>query len=438
MILRDYQLRAVDELRDAYRRGRRSPLLVLPCGGGKTIVSANIMASGAGVGTHSLFVCDRSTLVDQTTAKVRLAGIEPRVIQADRDEGPRDSLVTIASAQTIRMPGWQDRLPEASLVIWDECHGVVARTYQSVIDRYPRARLLGLSATPCRGDNRPLSVFDELVVGATIAELTALGHLAPPRVLAPPEGAVGSDQIALDPVTAYRRHADGRRAAVFCSTVEQANQYAADFDAAGISALTVTASTPERAAILAAFADDQFRVLCSVGCLTQGWDDPGCGVAIVARKPAHIGLWLQICGRVLRPYPGKTEGLILDLCGAFWDHGPPDAEHTYSLTGKAISSVLKDSLTQCRQCGSGFLSGPRTCPYCGAEMPVRQRPLPKALGVGLTGAPARPKQEFVVAMTSTRRGLCHACGEPIATGDDILWATVARRARHHDCKRRAA
>lgn len=433
--LRSYQTRTIDLLRAAYQAGRRAPCLVMPCAAGKTIVSASIMANAAAKRTRSLFVADRSTLIDQTVAKVRAAGVaDLRVIQADRDEGPADAMITIASAQTLRMEKWQDALPHPDLVIWDECHGVVARTYDATLKRWPRALLLGLTATPCRADNQPLSTFDCIVVGATIAELTALGHLARPHVLRPTEGAVRDGQIALDPVVAYHRHAGGQRTAVFCATVAQATRYRSDFIAAGINACTVTATTRDRAAIIAGFAAGAFPILISVGCLTQGWDDPGCSVAIVARKP-HIGMWIQICGRVLRPYPGKKEGLILDLCGAFWQHGSPDRDIEYSLDGKAISSVVKESLAQCRKCGSMFTAGPRECPYCGAVMPTRARKLPRAVGVELTDgatAPA-PRREYVVTMVSTRHGWCDRCRGPITPGDQILWATVAKRARHQDC-----
>lgn len=434
MGLRDYQLRAISSLRASYARGRRAPCLVMPCGAGKTVVSAEIIRSGAQLGTRSLFVADRCTLIDQTVAKLRDAGVtDLRVIQAERDEGNPTALATVASAQTLRTPGWQSRLPEADLVIWDECHAVAARSYDGVLQRYPRARLLGLSATPCRGDNKPLSVFDCLVVGATTRQLIDLGNLAPSRVLAPPSE-LEDGQIALDPVAAYRRHADGRRAAVFCVSVKQAQQYVGNFQSAGVSAEVVTAFTRDRADVLARFAAERFSVLCSVGTLTQGWDDPGCGVAIVARKPNHVGLWLQICGRVLRPHPSKQHGLIIDLGGAVWTHGTPDMDREYSLSGKAISSVTRDQIRHCAECGSISLSGPPRCPFCGAEFPIRSRPLPRSVDVGVTEVQgAAPRREYVVSMVSKRGGWCARCGRGIKSGEPIYWASLARKARHRQC-----
>ena len=422
---RPHQERALSLLRQSYQTGHRAPCLIMPCAAGKTTVAAMVVERGLQRGTRSLFVADRETLIEQTVATFNRAGVtDIRVIQADRDDGNPTAPVTVASAQTLRMPGWLDRLPAADLIIWDECHGVAAATYRDVLARHPATRLLGLTATPVRGDNKPLDMFDDLVVGATIRELTDLGFLARCRVMRPPEGAVDSNEIAIDPVTAYQRYANGQRAGVFCLTRKQAAEYVDAFTAAGISAAVVTAGTKDRRGILARFSAGQFRVLISVGCLVQGWDDPGCAVAILARDP-NLGLWIQICGRVLRPHPDKREGLIVDLCGAFWEHGMPDADRTYSLTGKAISTIARDSFGQCKECGSMFIAGPRACPHCGAVLPVRAMPSPRVVGVELqdSGSPKPPpKLMRPKPIMSKHPGRCSRCGQAFPSGTPIRWA----------------
>lgn len=437
--LRPYQERSIEQLRTAYARGRQAPCLVLPCGGGKTIISAAIIAAATARATRTLFVADRCTLIDQTVAKLALGGVtDVRIIQAERDEGPRRAPVTVASAQTLRTDGWQDQLPEADLVIWDECHGILADSYAGVLRRYPNARRLGLTATPCRGDGRALTTFDELVVGATVRELTELGHLAPARVLAPP-AELEANQLAIDPVAAYRQHAAGQRAALFCATVAQAARYVADCQAAGITAELVTAKTRNRADILRRFAAGDFQLLASVGTLTQGWDDPGCGVAIIARRVGHIGLWLQICGRVLRPHPGKAHGLIVDLCGSVHQHGLPDCDQAYSLDGDGIRPLVRDAIRQCPRCGAMFPSAPR-CPHCATALPARPRELPRATGVGVheVAGTHTSRCEYVVAMTSKRWGTCATCGGAIEPGAPILWATQAKQAKHRQCRKEIA
>lgn len=433
--LRPYQIRAVADLRAAYARGRRAPCLVLPTGAGKTCVAAAIIQGALERGRRCLFLANRTELINQTVVKLAGAGItDVRVIQAQRDEGRVDAPVSVASVQTLTSERWTERLPSADLVIQDEVHHVVAVSFRRVIDAYPSARFLGLTATPCRADGRPLGdVCDEIVVGATVRELTELGHLARCSVLAPPDGAIDSGQIAVDPVAAYRQHGRGARAGVFCLTVKQATQYAEEFRSAGISADVITGATRNRATTLQRFAAGELRVLMSVGVLTEGWDDPGCAVAIIARKPAHVGLWLQICGRVLRPHPDKPEARIIDLCGAFWLHGPPDMEREYGLDGKAISSVARDTLRQCRNCGSGFLAGPQSCPYCAAELPIRPMPPLRVSGVGLSDVSAiKPKQEWIVRMLSKREGFCGRCARWFPAGTPILWSK-GKRPQHQRC-----
>lgn len=407
-------------------------MLVAPCGMGKTVISAEIMRSGAARGTRSLFVADRCTLVDQTLAKLAMAGVTGvRVIQAERDEGPRDAMVTVASAQTLRTAKWIEQLPPADLVIWDECHGIVARTFRRVLDRYPNARLLGLTATPCRGDNRPLDTFDELVVGATVHELLDDGLLARPHVLRPPQQ-LGAGEISMDPVAAYIEHAAGQRAAVFCSRVDHADKWAEQYRAARITAEVVDADTPNRADVIARFAANDFQILLSVATLTQGWDDPGCGVAIVARKPEHIGLWLQICGRVLRPFPGKERGLILDLGGASLEHGPPDLDPEYSLTGRGIAPAVRMLFTSCKRCGTVFRLAP-TCPHCGFRVEAKPARLPRVTGAGLVDASAPVAEPTWHPMRSKRGGPCSRCGRGITKGDWIMYAPKLRIARHTRC-----
>lgn len=434
MKLRDYQSTALTRLRSSYQTGHRAPCLVLPTGGGKTLMAAAVATGAVERGTKILFVADRETLIDQTVDKFRVAGLENmRVIQSDRDDGSPDAPVTIAMAQTLRMPRWEGKLPDFDLIMWDECHGVVAATYDRTLKRWPSARLLGLTATPTRGDNKPLEVFDDLVIGATVKELTDLGYLAPCHVLRPPDGVLGPTDLALDPVDAYLKHAENRRAGVFCNTKKQAATYQEAFLAAGIPCGLVTSDTPNRADELVKFANDEYRVLVSVDCLTQGWDDPGCAVAIIARKPKHVGLWLQICGRVMRPHPNKSEALIIDLCGAFWDHGPPDLDREYRLDGKAISTVVKDRLSQCRACGSCFLAGPRVCPYCGAEIEIRERALPRNRNVGVSadGTP-NPARAWVVRMQSKHEGTCRKCARWFPRGTPVLWVK-GKGAMHQKC-----
>lgn len=440
MSLRPYQLRAVELLRASYRSGHRAPCLQLPTAAGKTIIAAEIIRGSVARGNPVLFLADRTELIAQTARKLALVGLDDvRVIQASEVTGSPTSPVTVASVQTIRMPRWESQLPAARLVIADEAHGFMAGSYSYLLSCYPGARLLGLTATPARRDGRPLGdVFDDLVAPTSVRELTDDGYLCPSFTWAGP-GDLKPGELAMTPLEAYQQFGQGDLAAVYCRDRAHANAEQAAFAGVGIPAAVVdgTLSPARRQATIAAWERGDIRVVTSVGCLTTGFDLPGLAVAIVARRFSHPTLWLQICGRVLRVHPGKKLARIIDLCGSsrLPDFGPPDLDRVYSLTGKPITTVARDSFGQCCECGGMYRSGPRTCVHCGAELPVRAIALPKSTGAGVTALTgAAPKREFVVRMLSKRAGLCAECGGTIDRGQPILWATLAGRAKHQDCR----
>jgi DNA repair protein RadD len=432
--LRPYQERAIADLRATYAAGRRAPCLVLPTGAGKTVVASTIIRSAVARGQRCLFLAHRRELIDQSVAKLEACGVtNVRMIRAQHDVGDPTAPVTVASVPTLT--NWMDRLPLADLVLFDECHHTKAETWKRLADAYARARLLGLTATPQRGDGAPLGdIFDSLVVGATVRELMALEHLVGCRVWAPPM-TLDTAEMALDVVGAYQKHASGKRAVVFCASVEHATTVAGELAAAGIAAGMVhgTGSAQARTETLARFRAGELRVITNVHVLTEGWDDPGVEVCILARKPVHVGTFLQMAGRVLRPAPGKTGALLIDLCGSVHDHGTPDMDREFSLDGKAISGVKRDPIRQCPHCGSVFLSTSE-CPTCGAELGAGPRALPASIGVGVvevTG-PIAPRPQPTVLIASKYPGTCYACSKPYAVGDRIAW-TKGAKSRHAHC-----
>lgn len=444
--LRPYQQRAVDELRDAYRRGKRRPLFVLPTGGGKTIVASHIIQSAGALGNRSLFVAPRRELIGQTVHKLADAGIwDVRVIQAANDTGRPDAPVIVGSIQTLTLPRWLGRLPAADLVIADEAHHLASDQWGKLSGAYPSARWLGLTATPERADGRALGdVFDEIVVGASVSELMEL-HDADPaiglvrcRVFGPPIGELESGELALDPVAAYQQHGDGGLAVVFCVTVKHAEQTADAFNAAGIPAALVHGQMPaiERAAILGNWPTGTPRVVCNVGVLTEGFDLPALSVCILARRFGHAGLYLQCVGRTLRPSPGKQQATVIDLCGSSIKHGPPDMPREYSLTGKAIrSGSSRDIIRQCPTCAAVFLAGPLQCPQCGAELPRREIEIPRSTGVGvvdLSTMPKLPQRTYTLSITAKFPGYCRSCNGRITPGEQIWWAR-GDKPKHIEC-----
>lgn len=264
------------------------------------------------------------------------------------------------------------------------CHHYSADDWRTVLDAYPGIRLLGLTATPERRDGRPLGdIFDQLVVAAQYPDLVAAGHLVDCRAFVPP-GEFGGDGLALEPLDAYRRHADGELAFLFCGSVADAQRYAGRFTEAGYEARAITERTSkrDRAAWLAAFGRGDLRVLTNVYTLTEGVDVPAASVAILARRIGHVSMYLQIAGRILRPHPSKQRATLIDLVGATIRYGLPTEGRIYSLDGKPIRRC-SESLRQCPACGAVSEGAPRTCPECGYEWPIRETPPPKIYSLDL-------------------------------------------------------
>lgn len=434
--LRPYQERAIAAVRAQYNAHKRAPCLVLPTGAGKTVIAAEMIRLSVARGNKVLFLVHRQELLHQSVAKLESAGVtDLRIIQAGSDLGSRLAPVAVASIPTLTR--WEERQPDAGLVIVDECHHVVAKTWRRLADHYADSLLLGLTATPQRADGKPLGdIFDSIVVGSTVAELTYLNHLVKCNVFAPPEILEGRN-LAQSPAHAYRKYADGTRAVVFCVSVVHANEVSEQMNAAGIRTAVVhgSMSRDARRQALADLDAGNIDAVASCHVLTEGWDSPGVSTCILARKPQHTGLYLQMVGRVLRPFPGKTHATLIDLCGSVHDHGPPDMDREYTLNGRGISKVDRDQIRQCLVCGAVFKAGPQACPVCGEALPARKVELPSELGVDLVdwnNLPKLPPRAYTLSITAKYPGRCRVCGKRIHVGQQIYWAKGSK-ARHVDC-----
>ena len=184
MRLRGYQQQAIDDLRNAYRAGCRAPLLCLPTGGGKTIIFSAIAQSAVARGRQVLILVHRRELLHQASRKLTEIGLDHGLIAAGIPA--TDHPVRIASVQTLvrRLPtlDWQP-----SLIIIDEAHHASAGSWAAILDKWPEAFRLGVTATPCRLDGRGLgTAFDQLVLGPSVSDLISAGFLSPARIFAPP------------------------------------------------------------------------------------------------------------------------------------------------------------------------------------------------------------------------------------------------------------
>jgi superfamily II DNA or RNA helicase len=270
-------------------------------------------------------------------------------------------------------------------VLIDECHHSESEQWRTVIQGFGDIPKLGFTATPERSDGRPLGdTFQHLVIAASYSQLLAAGHLAPCRVFAP---AKDIDRgLAQDPVASYKRYADQKRGFCFVSAIKQGERFRDAFIAAGVPAELITGKTPSsvRKNMLARLKSGETKILVNCTTLTEGIDCPYAEVCTLARRCAHAGLYLQIVGRILRTFPGKPYGILIDLVGAVKRHGLPTMDREYSLEGTAIRKAHNvPSLRQCFKCGAVMTSEHKTCITCGVKfIPGVHRP-PKILNVAL-------------------------------------------------------
>ena len=363
MILRDYQTRALEAATSAFHSGCRSLLYVGPTGMGKTVLG---VATVLALGGRCLWLAHRQELIQQAADAIIRAGETPGIIAPWAS--PRDARIQVGSVQTLLT---RKLRPEADIVVLDEAHHMVAEQWSQLASHYPNR--IGLTATPERQDEVGLgNIFDKLIVVAQPKELIASGHLVPVRVLAPP---TRNSKLAMDPGWAYVKHAGGCKAIVFMGTVAEAIDYAKRFNARDIPARAIIGEmdSEERVDAIDAFRNGDVKVLLSVYTLTEGFDVPDVGCAILARGFSSQASYIQAVGRAMRPAPGKSESLIIDLVGAAMEHGLPDEDRVFSLAGKGIERKEKSILIrQCPQCG--LVSRPKdsVCPACKFAFPKKK------------------------------------------------------------------
>ena len=185
-VLRPYQSQVIADFWRAVETGPFRIIIVAPTASGKTVIARTIIKEARKQASGSLFLAHRREIISQTSNKLR--GIPHGIIRPGDEPRPLE-LVQVASIQTLHrraIKGDRMALPEAKLVIVDEAHHVIARTYQEIINQYPDAILLGLTATPCRGDGRGLgNIFQTMLQCPQVGELVAQGHLVPTKVLPP-------------------------------------------------------------------------------------------------------------------------------------------------------------------------------------------------------------------------------------------------------------
>lgn len=357
----------------------------LPPRTGKTVVMAEIARRTTANNNRVMFLIHRKEVLDQAVKTFNKQGVNP-------------DLLTAGMVQTLTRR--VDKLAAPNVILVDEAHHALAKSYQRILKQFPKAIVLLFTATPHRTGRMQLDqIADDIIVGQSIHELTEKGFLAPFRYFQPPNdfdskllkrGSTGdftnesmqqamSTKIYGHIVKQYRRIADGMQAVVYTYSIDSAVEIAHKFNSEGISAVEVDGTTPKEKRDLAVqkFRKQEIKILVNVNLFTEGVDLPNVDCVIMARPTASLALYLQFSMRCLNPRPGKT-AIIIDHANNFKTFGYPDDDRDWK---QAIKSGKQKSKTLLTDPGLTIV----TCDYCFA----------------------------VVRASEVKDGKCPICGKPI-------------------------
>ena len=401
--LRPKQTAFIQEIREALRF-HRSILAVAPTGFGKTVVFSYLAANVMSKGKRVIIVVHREELVEQVSRTLTAFNVPHGFIAAGRRSDPMPVMVASVFTLANRLETYT---PPDLLIIDEAHHAASGSTWGRVMKHWPAAYILGVTATPIRLDGRDLSgSFEAMIEGPTVADLIADGSLCkyrmwtPPVVLgqlkrrggdyAKPELAAAMDKPSItgDAVAHYARIAPGKRAVVFCVSLEHAAHVRDQFRSVGFKAECIDGKMERdaRRKVVKDFTAGRVQVLVSCELISEGFDLPAIEVAIMLRPTESLGLYLQQVGRALRNHEGKTHALILDHAGNAGRHGLPDDAREWHLgddNSGARKKKKKPLLTGVRTCGKCFAaakSGTMVCAECGWQWPIESREVKEIKG----------------------------------------------------------
>lgn len=353
-----------------------------------------------------MFLIHRHEVLDQAVKTFKNQNVNP-------------DLLTAGMVQTLTRR--VDKLAVPNVILVDEAHHALAKSYQRILNKFPKAIVLLFTATPHRTGRQQLDqIADDIIVGQSIRELTDKGFLAPFRYFQPPNdfdskllkrGSTGdftsesmqeamSTRIFGHIVKQYKRIASGMQAVVYTYSIDSAVEIARKFNSEGISAVEVDGTTPKEKRDLAVrkFREQEIKILVNVNLFTEGVDLPNVDCVIMARPTASLALYLQFSMRCLNPRPGKT-AIIIDHANNFKQFGYPDDDRDWK---QAIKSGKQKSKTLLKDPGLSIV----TCDYCFA----------------------------VVKASEVKDSKCPICGKPIKVHEakpvsdvDLVEATKERQ-----------
>jgi superfamily II DNA or RNA helicase len=417
MELREHQHDAIAMIYKSIMGGHKHPILCAVTAFGKTIVGAEILRRSIGKGKNVLWLADRKELIWQAIQRFNDFGIGEKVgVIMAGEQSDLSRPVQVASVATyIRRLKLEDLefnkwYHNADLICYDECHLSLSKTRRKLLQLYDDKYIIGFSATPGRSDKCAMGeIYDDIVMASGIQELTDMNYLVPVRYYGSPlqpdmRGVpivmgeydkketgkrVNKPELVGDILTNWLRIAESRQTIIFAQNRSHSKHIRTVFENKGINIAHIDAYTPRelRQEVLERLNDGSINVVTNCNCYTEGVDVPAASVCVIAKPVKFVGRYLQMGGRILRPYPGKTEGVIIDHAGCVGPptgHGYLDDPIEWVLHGKEIIAKKKQLkkerilITCDRCCGINELTGEEIkaavirggiCERCGHTIP---------------------------------------------------------------------
>ena len=335
MELRPYQEEARQKVENEWANGRQRTLLVLPTGTGKTVVFSKIIEDRVRAGDRVLILAHRGELLDQAADKLeKITGMKCAIEKAEETCLDKWNRVVVGSVQTLQRQNRLDRFDDDyfNTIVVDEAHHAVSDSYRRVIDHFPEALLLGVTATPDRGDQIALGeVFSSVAYEYSIVQAIKEGYLCKIMAQTIPlqldmtslktqagDYTLGSIDSALDPyleqiAEEMTNYCMDRKTVVFLPLIKTSQKFRDMLNRRGFRAAEVNGMSEDRKEILEDFENDKYNVLCNSMLLTEGWDCPSVDCIVVLRPTKVRSLYCQMVGRGTRLHPGKEHLLLLDF-----------------------------------------------------------------------------------------------------------------------------
>lgn len=379
MKLRKYQEDIILQVKKEISQGAKSVIAVAPCGSGKSVMQAVIAKSAGEKKNRVLFLVHRKELCEQIEATFARVGVDFNYCQ-------------ISMVQTVSRN--LDKIESPSIIITDETHHSLANTYTKIYKHFPDAIRLGFTATPIRLDKKGLhTIYESLVENVSVKWLIENNFLAKYELYSAKLVDVTNLKVRCgeyeketvnelmekqaiygETVENYVKLANGKRAIIYCASVEASKSTASEFVSNNFTAYHLDGTTPkaERKRVIQAFRDGDIQILCNVDLFGEGFDVPDCECVILLRPTMSLSLYIQQAMRSMRHKEGKT-AIIIDHVANCYKHGLPDDERQWSLEDvkKTKKSKLQDKqelINVCSKCLTVFPKEKDVCPKCGLKI----------------------------------------------------------------------